>query len=293
MIFIIIYSLIIFKIMLQWLNDPCRTKRDIISIMFAPPGCGKSTTAALMISKYTKKKITCYANFDCKGAIRIKWKDVGKYNFENSVVFIDEAGIDVNNRKYMDMAIEQIEYLKKHRHYRCEMWFFSQSHEDIDVTVRRLAQNYYVVSRTLLNRFTHKFYFKRAVKKIGIDKDTHQFIDYYEWVLFSKYKFNGKKYWGMFDSFDTSDLPDFPQIKYRRKTVSASDQIEEAPRRLLRSCFRKFQRRKKNDIDLEAEKAEVVSVPGCAADGDMDQPADQIESLPQDSMLNRIRKGKG
>jgi hypothetical protein len=127
------------------------------------------------------------------------------------VVFIDEAGIDVNNRKYMDMAISQIEYLKKHRHYRCEMWFFSQSHEDIDVTVRRLAQNYYVVSRTLLNRFTHGFYFKRAVKKIGIDKETRQFMDYYDWVLFSKYKFNGKKYWGMFDSFDTSDLPDFPQ----------------------------------------------------------------------------------
>ena len=211
MLLIVIYALIIFKIMLQWMNNPCRVKRDIISIMFAPPGCGKSTTAAMMISKYTKKGITCYANFDVKGAIRIKWKDIGKYNFKNSVVFIDEAGIDVNNRKYMDMAISQIEYLKKHRHYRCEMWFFSQSHEDIDVTVRRLAQNYYVVSRTLLNRFTHGFYFKRAVKKIGIDKETRQFMDFYDWVLFSKYKFNGKKYWGMFDSFDTSDLPDFPQ----------------------------------------------------------------------------------
>ena len=282
MVFIIIYSLIIFKLMLQWLNDPCRIKRDIISIMFAPPGCGKSTTAAMMISKYTKKKITCYANFDCKGAIRIKWKDVGKYNFKNSVVFIDEAGIDVNNRKYMDMAIEQIEYLKKHRHYRCEMWFFSQSHEDIDVTVRRLAQNYYVVSRTMLNRFTHRFYFKRAIKKIGIDKETRQFVDYYDWVLFSKYKFNGKKYWNMFDSFDTSDLPDFPQRKYLKKGLSgpAEDAVD-----IVRPSLRSRLLNLKNKFKKRDGLVDDVA--------DLDDVADPDDVADQCSILSRIRKGKG
>ena len=212
LIFFAIYIFLIIKLMLKFINDPGRKKRDAIFVLFAPPGCGKTTALAMLVHKFKKKKYRIYANFECKDTIPIKWEDVGKYNFENSVVLIDEAGIDLNNRKYAEMTAEQIAYLKTHRHYRCEMWFASQA-VDMDVTVRRLAQRYYVVSRTLFNFVTKKFCLRAIVKRVGIDKNTHQIADIYDWVPLSKYKFKGKKYWKYFDSFSQKNLPDFPRTE--------------------------------------------------------------------------------
>ncbi len=210
LLFFALYIFLIFKVVLYWLNDPARRKRDCIFVLFAPPGCGKTTALAMLVSKFRKKKYTVYANFECKDTIRIKWSDIGTYSFKDSVVLIDEAGIDLNNRKFMEMTAKQIEYLKTHRHYRCEMWFASQAHDDIDITVRRLAQRYYIVSRTFFNFITKKFCLRAISKRIGIDKNTHQVVDLYEFVLFSKWKFKGKKYWKYFDSFSQKPLSDYP-----------------------------------------------------------------------------------
>ena len=211
LIFFAVQIMIIFKITMHFINDPARSKRDCIFTLFAPPGCGKTTTLALLVAHYTKKKYRIYANFDCKGTIPIKWEHIGKYNFKNSVVLIDEAGIDVNSRKFMELTADKIKYLKTHRHYRCEMWFASQAYDDIDITVRRLSQRYYLVSRTFFNFITKKFYIRCIKKSISIDKNTRQIIDAYDFVPFSKYKFKGRKLFKMFNSFSVDiDLPDFP-----------------------------------------------------------------------------------
>ena len=210
LIFFAVQIMLIFKITMHFINDPARTKRDCIFTLFAPPGCGKTTTLALLVAHYTKKKYRIYANFDCKGTIPIKWEHVGKYNFKNSVVLIDEAGIDVNSRKFMELTADKIKYLKTHRHYRCEMWFASQAYDDIDITVRRLSQRYYLVSRTFFNFITKKFYIRCIKKSISIDKNTRQIIDAYDFVPFSKYKFKGRKLFKMFNSFSIdTELPDF------------------------------------------------------------------------------------
>lgn len=211
LIFFAVQIFLIFKITMHFVNDPARKKRDCIFTLFAPPGCGKTTTLALLVAHYTKKKYRIYANFECKGTIPIKWSDVGKYSFNNSVVIIDEAGIDLNNRKFMELTADKIKYLKTHRHYRCEMWFASQAYDDIDITVRRLSQRYYLVSRTFFNFITKKFYVRCIKKSISIDKNTRQIIDAYDFVPFSKYKFKGRKLFKMFNSFSIdTELPDYP-----------------------------------------------------------------------------------
>ena len=56
LIFFAVQIFLIFKITMHFVNDPARKKRDCIFTLFAPPGCGKTTTLALLVAHYTKKK---------------------------------------------------------------------------------------------------------------------------------------------------------------------------------------------------------------------------------------------
>ncbi len=280
LIFFAVQIMIIFKITMHFINDPARTKRDCIFTLFAPPGCGKTTTLALLVAHYTKKKYRIYANFDCKGTIPIKWDDVGKYNFRNSVVLIDEAGIDVNSRKFMELTADKIKYLKTHRHYRCEMWFASQAYDDIDITVRRLSQRYYLVSRTFFNFLTKKFYIRCIKKSISIDKNTRQIIDAYDFVPFSKYKFKGRKLFKMFNSFSVdTDLPDFPiteppvPIKPLKKKKNRKQDPAPAPADPLTDLFDNVPEPPvSKDPEHAEDSASTPSVPEPALDQTVEPP---------------------
>ncbi len=208
-----LYGYVLFRIVMQKINNPARKKNDSLFVVFAPPGCGKSTMLAWLAKQYQKKGITCYANTDVSGCIKIDWNEhIGKYDFRDCVILIDEASIDLNNRKFKDMTIDKIQYLKLHRHYRAQMWFFSQSHEDMDITVRRLADKFFTVSKTFFSFVTHKFVVRTIRKKVGIEEEKHQILDMFYYVPLSKFKFNGKKVWNMFDSFYAPQLKDFSEV---------------------------------------------------------------------------------
>ena len=75
----------------------------MISLYFGSPGAGKSTLAARLVFKNQKKQIydKVYTNFECKGAYQIQSSDFATFTpAENSLVIIDESGIEFNNRLY-------------------------------------------------------------------------------------------------------------------------------------------------------------------------------------------------
>ena len=222
-------SFLSIKLTLKWLNNPTRKKNDTLNICFAPPGCGKTTLLSFIAFHFRQKGYTVYSNVDLmiNGCVKINWEDVGTYDFRDCVMLIDEAGIDLNNRKFKDMSLSTIKYLKLHRHYRCHMWYFSQSYEDMNITVRRLADAYFLVSKTLLSFITHKFKLKRIRKFIGIS-DEKKIDDTYDFVPLSTFKFNGKKYWQYFDSFDAPKLREISGARFTpyREQKSGSDQTE-------------------------------------------------------------------
>ena len=83
---------------------------------------------------------------------------------------------------------------------------FSQSYEDMDITLRRLAQNYFVVTKSLLPRFV---VCKRIRRKVGIDENTHQIIDHYYFglpILDTQWIY-APPLWKLFNSFSRKELP--------------------------------------------------------------------------------------
>lgn len=159
----------------------------MITVFFGSPGSGKTTLACREIAKSQKKYNATFANFGCKCATvdDISLEGLGKWTFPlGSYIAIDEAGIEYNNRKFKTLDQNTIKWFKLHRHYRCDVSVWSQSWDDMDITIRRLADRLYYVRK--IGPFTMV---RRVYKRVTVDKQTEQIIDGYRmvnilWLLF-------------------------------------------------------------------------------------------------------------
>lgn len=178
-----------------------------IKIYFGVPGSGKTTNAARIVLGNLKRGVKTFSNVPIKGAIMYDTSLIGKVDISDGDMIIDEAGIAYNNRKFKSLPQEQIEWFKLSRHYGIRnIHIFSQSYEDMDVTLRRLADEIYVVKRSLI---PYVFFTRRIMVKVGIDKDTHQIMDMYFFQFLGIKPYLGYHYWHMFDSWSAPDLPPY------------------------------------------------------------------------------------
>ncbi len=224
--------LVILILLIRWLKP--KDPPHVLNVYFGVPGSGKTTFAAylakrcmkqsrfitwaqkhpgkltgkLLASSFLKRSIPVYSNVPITGALQLDpQRDIGKYMMVGGKVIIDEAGIEYNNRNFKAFPPDAIYWYKYHRHYQCSVDVFSQSYEDMDITLRRLAQNYYVVKKSFLPYFV---VCKRIRRKVGIDENTHQIIDHYYFglpVLGTKWIFT-PPLWKLFNSFSRKELPE-------------------------------------------------------------------------------------
>jgi len=204
-----------------------------LNVYFGVPGSGKTTFAAylakqalheslvirlckrfpcaftrwILNGKHWKRKIDVYSNVPINGTYKIDCReDLGKYMVENGKLIIDEAGVEFNSRSYKTFPKEAIYFFKYHRHYGVSVDVFSQSHEDMDITLRRLAQNFYVVKKSLLPFFV---VVKRIRRKVGIDNNTHQLVDAYAFdlPLLGTKRIFCPPLWKLFNTYDHQEFP--------------------------------------------------------------------------------------
>lgn len=168
----------------------------------------------ILSSRCWKRKIDVYSNVPITGSYQIDAKhDLGTRWIADGKLIIDEAGVEFNNRDFKSFSKDAIYFFKYHRHFRLSVDVFSQSFEDMDVTIRRLARTFFVVKKSLLPGF---IVIKRIRRKVGIDENTHQIIDhyYFGFPLFdSKWVFC-PPLWKLFNSYSCKQLPVTPFEKW-------------------------------------------------------------------------------
>lgn len=148
----------------------------MIKLFFGSPGCGKTTLAARLM--YYSNSPYKFSNFDTDLSVLIDSNYIGRFAFPDySELYIDEAGIDYNNRNYKKLSQDSIEYFKLHRHFRNDIYLFSQSWEDTDITLRRLTDELWYMKRK--GPFTICRKLRKCVK---VNKETEQIIDGYRFA---------------------------------------------------------------------------------------------------------------
>ena len=158
----------------------------MIRTFFGKPGCGKTTLAVKMALKNRNKYDGVYLNFPhtIPNAYICDLDQLGCWTFpDRSYIVIDEAGIEYNSRAYKALPKPAIKWFKTHRHYRCDVDVFSQSWEDMDVTIRRLSNELWYCYR--IGPWT---LCRRIFQRVTVDKNTEQIIDGYKmasmlWLL--------------------------------------------------------------------------------------------------------------
>lgn len=229
----ILIWIILIYMFYRWLCP--RKKRYSLDVYFGLPGAGKTTLAAyftkksnkqswvikwaykhrenkvsrwILSSRFWKRCRSVYSNVPITGAWKLDpRRDVGRVMICNGEVIIDEAGIEYNNRRTKDFTPEETYWYKYYRHYECYVRVFSQSHEDMDITLRRLASSFYLVKKSLIPYFV---VLRRIYRKIGIDPNTHQIIDQYYFMPFgigSKWIFC-PPLWKLFNSYSRKEMPE-------------------------------------------------------------------------------------
>ena len=108
-------------------------------------GSGKTTWMVKLIYQHLRRGYVVYANIDIPGVHMFDPTKIGEYTFpKNSAVFIDEANLFWDNRRWKDIAANLIEWFRYQRQYRVKLYMFSQTF-DIDKKLRSLCDDLYLV----------------------------------------------------------------------------------------------------------------------------------------------------
>lgn len=230
----------------------------MITIYFGLPRSGKSTLIMRKIFKAQKHQLKVFNKAKKKKSGKLYYYKHNPYDCfytnmdntlcpsrstvglgkdfvypERSLVCIDEAGIEYNSRKTLSLPQHTIEYLKLHGHYKTDIEFYSQTWEDIDVTIRRLAERYYYIRR--LGPFT----LVRRIKRVIMINEEKQIIDgfefYHWWYRFLPFPWNVKDaisvvfrppYYKYFDSYSKMNVKQLDYSQDSRRTSKSGERTD-------------------------------------------------------------------
>lgn len=176
----------------------------IIYGVFGLPRSGKTTYLSKMAKKFLKKGIPVYSNFACKGCYKLDFSNLGKYDFSDSIILIDEISLVCDSRDWKKFNSDLVYFFTNHGHYGIDIYYCSQWFTDTDVKIRRMTEELYYIERKPFG-FSMRFTVCRDIAT----SDSGEIVDKYSFkhgrLFFRPF------YYSLFDSFSRRPFPPAPR----------------------------------------------------------------------------------
>lgn len=186
---------------------------------FGLPGSGKTTFLTMIAQKELKlisqgksKYDRVYTNFYCEGCYCLRWEDLGVKLIEDSLILIDEITLFADSRDFKQFPFAIKQFFILHRHYCCDIIYFTQHYNNVDKKIRDLTYDLYFV-RPFLHWFSKA---TRIFRTLDIQEQTHEIVNGYRFSNFFDMLFAGKvvqfcfrpRWYKYFDSYEANrNLP--------------------------------------------------------------------------------------
>lgn len=138
----------------------------MISGVFGLPRAGKSTFLAWCVDRVERGKPLevghllwktplgeckhydrIYCNFPMVGTYKINFDELGKYNFENCLIIIDEIMHYADSRDWKNFDSDLKYFFSMHGHYHIDFIYCSQSFRDCDLKIRQNTHAFFYMEK--------------------------------------------------------------------------------------------------------------------------------------------------
>lgn len=211
---------------------------------FGLPGSGK-TTFLTMIAQKELRKIALgkskyeyvLTNFYCEGTYRVDYMDdLGKKKLTNCLILLDEITLDADSRDFKFFPKEKRLFFVLHRHFNCDIIYFTQQWDAVDKKIRNLTSDLFYVKKAFSN--VNGLLFKpfqcfsvarRIFRTIDINEYTKEIVSGYRFpTTFERFFGRTKqfcfrpKWYKYFDSWEIPvGLPEFEFKEWLPQSISA------------------------------------------------------------------------
>lgn len=176
--------------------------------IFGLPRSGKTTYLCKIAKKYIKQGRPVYTNFPCHGALQLEFSDLGKYDYSNAVLLIDEISLVCDSRDWKNFTSDLRYFFTNHGHYHIDIFYCSQWFTDTDVKIRRMTEELYYIENKFLG-FSMRYRIVRSIKTT----DTGEIQDCYSFK--HGRPFYRRPYYKMFNSFSVRPFPPAPHNEWK------------------------------------------------------------------------------
>lgn len=178
---------------------------------FGLPGAGKTTFLTRIAQKELKRIVKgkspyshILTNFYCRGCEKINYSELGNFEISNSLILLDEITLDADSRNFKQFDSAHKEFFLLHRHYNCDVIYFTQQYDGVDKKIRDITSNLYFVKKHFFFSIATKIY-----RTLDINEFTKDIVQGYRFAnLFERFSKNviqvcfRPKWYKYFDSWE-------------------------------------------------------------------------------------------
>lgn len=153
---------------------------------FGLPGSGKTTFLTRIAQKELKqiakgKSPYCHilTNFYCRGCEKVDYRQLGNYEISNSLILLDEITLDADSRNFKQFDEAHKQFFLLHRHYNCDVIYFTQQYDGVDKKIRDITSNLYFVKKHWIFSIATKIY-----RTLDINEFTKDIVQGYRFANF-------------------------------------------------------------------------------------------------------------